>query len=193
MRKMILLAGAFLFIPHFTFAAKSAKQTPDLMKYIDFILEWTSYKYNGEPLPEIKLTRHELVQIFAHGDFEYAQAEAKGIELPTVNATYDVKRKTIYISDRLDMSDPKTEITLVHELVHYLQDINGYTSSLDGHLECTESEAYDVQMLWQTIHQVDVESIKYVYHQSLISAMRCMGSKSSAFPKYSPEDLDRNQ
>lgn len=161
----------------------SAQTVPhsDLIRYIDFILEWTSYEYNGEPLPKIEITRHELVQIFAHGDFEYAQAEFKGIELPTVNAVYDAKRKTMYISDRLDLSDPLTEVTLVHELVHYLQDINGYTASLDGHLACTESEAYDVQMLWQTFNQVDVENIPFVYQQSLVAAMRCMGSKSSAF------------
>lgn len=187
MRKTILLLGILTLIPHFTLASRT-RQNLDLKRYIDFALEWTSYKYNGEPLPEIKVIPHELVQIFAYGDFEYAQAEAKDIKLPTVNATYDIKRKTIYISDQLDMNDPKTEITLVHELVHYLQDINGYTQSLDGHLACTESEAYDVQMLWQKINNVDVESIQYVYQQSIISATKCMGSKSSAFPKYDPRN-----
>lgn len=171
-------------MPHLSFA-----KTPDLNRYIDFIVEWTSHKYNGEPLPKIKTIQHELVQIFAYGDFEYAQAEGKGIKLPNVNAIYDKDRKTIYISDRLDMNDPMTEVTFVHEMVHYLQDINGYTDSLNGRLACTESEAYDVQMVWQKIYNVDVESIQYTYQHSLIAAVRCMGSKTSAFPKY---DFDPN-
>lgn len=167
-----------ILVPRFAFAEQ---KNIDLKKYVDFALEWTSYKYNGEALPKVKIERHALVQIFAYGDFEYAQAESKGIVLPTVNAIYLVDNKTIYISDKLDMNDPKSEITLVHEIVHYLQDINGYTKSLGSHLSCTESEAYDVQMLWQHIRQVDVESIRFVYQQSLLAATKCMGSKSSVF------------
>lgn len=168
-------------------STSSAKETTavNLKPYLDFALEWTSYKYNGEALPKIKIERHELVQVFAYGDFEYAQAESKGIALATVNAVYLRDNKTIYISDKFDINDPKTQVTIVHEMVHYLQDITGYTESVAGHLACTESEAYDVQMLWQKINNIDVESIPFVYQQSLLAATRCMGSKSSAFGKYS--------
>jgi hypothetical protein len=62
-----------------------------------------------------------------------------------------------------------------------LQDINGYTQSLGEFLICTESEAYDVQMLWQKIKKIDEESIPFVYQQSLLAATRCMGNKYSSF------------
>lgn len=170
-------------------AKKVEKPQPqiDLMPYLEFAQEWTSHKYNGEKLPKIKIEKHDLVQVFAYGDLEYAQAESKGIALPVVNAIYLVDNKTIYISDSIDLKDPKLEITLVHEIVHYLQDISGYTKSLDGHLACTESEAYDVQVLWQTIRKVDTESIPYAYQHSLVAAMRCMGSNKSVFSKSSDQ------
>ncbi len=155
-----------------------------LESYIDFILEWTSYSYKGETPPLVKSTHHELVQIFAYGDFEYAQAESKDVKLPQVNAVYDQKRKTIYISDRLDPQSNDFKLALIHELVHYLQDINGYTASLNGFLICTESEAYDIQMLYQRIYEINVDSIPLVHQQGLLAATRCMGNKSSAFPKY---------
>ena len=177
-----ILSPAFSFAQSINLAAtKPAPPTLDLMPYIEFALEWTSYKYNGEPLPKLKIERHAFVQIFAYGDLEYAQAEYKGIKLPTVNAIYLVDSKTIFISDQIDINDPKTQLTIIHEIVHYLQDINGYTQSLGEFLVCTESEAYDVQMLWQRINKIDEESIPLVYQQSLVAATRCMGNKYSAF------------
>lgn len=182
MVQYLLILGILFSVP-----AAIADQQSDMLAYIKFIKEWTSYKYNGEPLPKIKIERAELVQIFAFGDYEYAQAESKGIELPTVLGLYDGDRKTIYVSDLVDPNEPMFSVTLVHELVHYLQDINGYTASLDGHLSCTESEAYDVQMLWQIQYGINVHEVPYVHQRSLIAAMKCVGNQSSAFPKI---DLD---
>lgn len=179
MRKALLIfCGCFLLSSNVF-----ADQTADLKKYIDFVVQWTSYKYNNEPLPKIKKEKHGLVQVIAYGDFEYAQAEAKGVELPTVLAIYDAKYKTIYVSDQVQDNDPFLSVTMVHEMVHYLQDISGYTASLNGRLSCTESEAYDVQMLWQIENNIRKDEIPYTQQRSLISAMRCMGSKSEAFPR----------
>lgn len=186
--RLLFSVLVFLLLPAVTFAqtiklgaTTPAQPTMDLMPYIEFALEWTSYSYNGEPLPKLKIEKHAFVQIFAYGDLEYAQAEYKGIKLPTVNAIYLVDSKTIFISDQIDLNDPKTQLTIIHEIVHYLQDINGYTKSLGEFLVCTESEAYEVQMLWQKLKQIDEESIPFVYQQSLLAATRCMGSKYSAF------------
>jgi hypothetical protein len=196
MLKRICFLGLLLFFGSSSVALAASQKddlkhpTLDLIKYIDFIKEWTSYKYDGsQKLPKVEVTKHELVQIFAFGDFEYAQAESKNIQLPTVLSVYDADRKTIYISDQLDLTDPSSEVTLVHELVHYMQDINGYTKSLNGHIECTESEAYDVQMVWQKINNVDVDQIKFVYQRSVLAAIRCMGSKKSSFSNGSQIDI----
>ena len=142
--RLLFSVLVFLLLPAATFAqsiklgaATPAEPTMDLMPYIEFALEWTSHKYNGEPLPKLKIEKHAFVQIFAYGDLEYAQAEYKGIKLPTVNAIYVVDSKTIFISDQIDFNDPKTQLTIVHEMVHYLQDINGYTQSLGEFLVYT--------------------------------------------------------
>ncbi len=159
----------------------SAKPEVDFKKYVEFAVKWTLYKYNGEPLPKIKIVKQDLLQVVAYGEIEYSQAEAKGLKLSTVNAIYIVDNKTMYISDQVDVNDPAFEVTLVHEIVHYLQDINGFTKSLGVYLVCTESEAYDVQMLWQTFNKVDMENIQFAYEQSLVAAMKCLGNMGRAF------------
>lgn len=166
-----------LLAPQFAFAAPKI----DLNKYIAFAVQWTLYKYNGEPLPKIRFFKQDLVQVIAYGEIEYSKAEAKGTKLPTINAIYSADSKTMYISDQIDVNDPVFEVTLVHEIVHYLQDINGFTKSLGPYVVCTESEAYDVQMLWQIFNKVDTENIPYTYEQSLLAAMRCMGNMGRAF------------
>jgi len=113
----------------------------------------------------------------------------KAKSLKTVNAIYVPEDKTLYISDQLDINDPKNDVTFVHEMVHYVQDISGYTRSLNGHLACTESEAYDVQILWDKIHN-GADADPYAYQQSLIAATRCMGSKTSAFGKMQQAKMD---
>lgn len=170
-----------LFLSLFSSYAHATKI--DLMPFVQFAAEWTGHEYKGQPLPKIKFERHEIVQIFAYGDYEYAQAEAKGEKLAEVNAVYVPEEKTVYISNQLDLGNPKTKATLAHEMVHYLQDVSGYTKSLAGHLACTESEAYDVQMLWQKMNHVDVENLPFVHQQSMLSAMKCMGDQSADFKK----------
>jgi len=183
-----ILLFTFTLVAKFAFAESIALRSTkpqetvlDLMPYVDFALEWTSYSHSGEPLPKVKIEKHAFVQIYAYGDFVYAQAEFNNIKLPTVNAVYVVDSKTIYISDQINLNDAVTSATIVHEVVHYLQDINGYTESLGEYLVCTESEAYDVQMLWQKLKKVDEQSIPFVYQQSLLAATRCMGNKYNAF------------
>lgn len=185
--------GTFCFVAAALAAPSSFAQTTpkDLKRYIDFAVEWTPYSYHDEALPKIQVEKHAIVQILAHGDLETAQAEAKGETLPSVNAIYVPEDKKIYVSDHVSLANPKIEVTLVHEIVHYLQDITGYTRSLNGHIACTESEAYDVQMLWQKINNVDVDDIPFVYQQALIASTKCMGNKASAISssfKSRPED-----
>lgn len=173
-----------LLIAGLLFCTLSAHAETDykLNEYVDFAVRWTSYKYNGEALPQIKKVRSDIVQIYAYGDYEFAQAEYKGIQLPTVLAIYDPKGKKILVSEKIQDNDPTLTATLVHEMVHYLQDINGYTASLDGRIVCTESEAYDVQMLWQLENKINLQEIPYIQERSLLSAMKCMGNMFDSIP-----------
>lgn len=149
----------------------------EFSKYIDFVLKWSSYTYAGEPLPEVQFEKPGLVQVYAYGEYAVAQAEFNQVELPKIIGIYDRYSKKILISDDVDINDRKLEVTLIHEFVHYLQDINGYTESLGEHVICTESEAYDIQMLWQIENDIDTKSIPFVQERSLFSAMKCMGNQ----------------
>lgn len=177
MNKLIILLSIFNL---FVFSASAAVDI-NLLPYAKFVSEWSNYSYGGEELPQVEFTSDTLVQIFSYGDYVYAQAEFKGETLPLVNAFYDRDKKTIYISNRLKGDEVSTELALVHEVVHYLQDISGFTDSLNGFLICSESIAYDVQALWQIVNKVSLDTVSNVHQQSLVSAMSCMGGKSKAF------------
>jgi len=152
-------------------------ETDTIMTMIEFIVEWSSYEYNQEPLPKIEYMAKDLVQIYAYGDYVYAQAEFNNTKLLEVTAVYDHKTDSIYVSESIKNENSQVKVALIHELVHYLQDINGYTESLgEEHMVCSESEAYDIQILWQIINEVELGQIESFRQHSLISAMRCMGS-----------------
>jgi hypothetical protein len=46
--------------------------------------------------------------------------------------------------------------SLLHELVHFLQNINGRNETFADHPVCLEAEAYDLQEAWQTEQGVDL-------------------------------------
>lgn len=148
-----------------------------LREMISFIETWSGYSYDGQDLPEVRSLNDQWLQMYYYGDYEYAQAEFHGVELPLVNAYYEPKDQIIYISDRIALDSEEVLPTLVHELVHYMQDINGYTESVGEHLACTESEAYDIQMLWQIENNFRVDQVDAIREQSLFSAMNCMGNQ----------------
>lgn len=148
-----------------------------LKELISFVESWTSYSYNNEVLPEVVKLNHDWLQIYYYGDYKVAQAEYMGTELPAVNAYYSRDENKIYISDHIPMNSRQMDSTLVHELVHYLQEVSGYTESIEGRLVCTESEAYDVQMLWQLENDFQTENLDLLKERALMSATMCMGSQ----------------
>lgn len=165
----------------FAFAGRAEGFSDNQIKeLLTFIEQWSGYEYDGQPLPEVVPLKDSWLQIYYYGDYEVAQAEFNGIELPKVNAYYDPADYTVYISDRIALDSEEILPTLVHELVHYMQDINGYTESVGEHLACTESEAYDIQMLWQIENDFRVDQVDQIREQSLIASMKCMGNQFSS-------------
>lgn len=146
-----------------------------LLGYIQFITEWSTYKYNNEPLPKIRTASPGMLQVYAFGDYKVAQAEYKGEKLPTINAVYDPKKNELLVSKDIDLqSEEMSGPTLVHELVHYLQDINGKTALYeDDKLVCLEGEAYDIQALWQIVNKVRADEYAAIQQQILLSFMMC--------------------
>ena len=117
-----------------------------LEQYIQWIADNSSLEYNGEPLPEIIYVNQAMLQILMYGEQTVAQAEFEGFELPEVIALYDSSVDQIILSTGTDINAFENQFMLVHELVHYMQDINGIADPCPGMLE---REAYELTDRWQ--------------------------------------------
>lgn len=170
-KQTILGLGVLLFLSQPSFAFEEQQ----LLGYIQFITEWSNYKYNQEPLPEVRTESDDMLLIYAYGDYAVAQAEYKGEKLRPVMAIYDHKKNQLLVSENLDLNDPKQSgPTLVHELVHYMQDINGKTALYeDDKLACLEGEAYDIQAFWQAVNNVRADEYLLIQQDVLLSFMKC--------------------
>ena len=80
-------------------------------------------------------------------DFPVPRVERMGIIMeeiifPDYEGFYDYKKNIIYIRRELDLKDPWTQGVLLHEVIHYLQDMN------NAQFECTaemEKDAWPLQ------------------------------------------------
>lgn len=121
---------------------------------IAFITEYSSLAYAGQALPTVMVVTEHDLQLRAHPPEILLQAEEDGGIKGRVSAFYDRKAKEIVLADVNSVNGP----SMVHELVHYLQDINGKDEMFADHMVCLEAEAYDLQALWQTQENVDLGS-----------------------------------
>jgi hypothetical protein len=108
-------------------------------KLIAVLMSWTAslsgYTYT-DILPSIELKPHEF----------FVEHACQGNNNCRVGGWYN-NAGIIYIDERLkDNNDAMTDSMIVHELVHYLQDINNKYSNGDCHDHMLrEREAYGVQ------------------------------------------------
>ena len=111
----------------------------DTSQLIGVLLSWTAqlsgYAYPST-VPQLERVQHEYLAEHACG----GDANCR------VVAWYD-DEGTIYLDDRVeDLEDPIVRSVLVHELVHYLQDLSGKFDSLKCEDQLVrEREAYSVQ------------------------------------------------
>lgn len=137
-----------------------------LLPYINWLTENSALEYNGEPLPEVAGINYAILEIMAHGERAVAAAEKEGRELFPVHGVYDHFKKKILFPEDVD---PWTdEDTMVHELVHYLQDINGTLDECAGN---NEKEAYTLHWKWVEEHGYEAEEPNWLYVFML--AMAC--------------------
>lgn len=119
------------------------------LELINWIVANSEFKYNGEALPNIKRVSAEEMQILFYGAETYAEyAELKNTTLLVVEATYIHDSNTIYFYEEADITDMNDSMhVLLHELVHYLQDLDGQFEGIEcfGNLE---GIAYRLQKEW---------------------------------------------
>lgn len=142
MLRLILSSSLALGLMATTAKAEPAEEL--FLEYIDWIVINTDYKYNGEPLPTIQIESQEMLNILGWGPETVAEAEFTGRELPDVLAAYN--ENVLY----LPANWQERPWLVVHELVHYMQDINGAMNK-----DCpmaNEPEAYLLHDQWQEEH-----------------------------------------
>lgn len=141
--KLLLVIAAIVV----SMSATAQASTKEIMlDMISFIEEHTTMKYNNERLPYVEiLTLDEMCRdLLAPEDYE-------AIENPSENCPYagyyDDTIDVIYISDKppklMEMED-FIETVMMHELVHFMQDINGRYHMVECMQEL-EADAYIVQ------------------------------------------------
>ena len=121
-----------------------------LLKHIAWITQNSSYTYNEENLPEVVYLSQQNLNILVHGDFQVAQSEYKGSYLPDAKAGYDKERNVISLLDEYVATDPDIQYMIVHELVHFLQEVNNIDEDII-YASCPvklEEDAYRLQRMW---------------------------------------------
>ena len=94
-----------------------------MLDMIDYIEERSSYEYSGEKLPYIQIRTVEELCAKA-----FTPEQLENMQECNIAGLYDRNLQTIYVADkppRYFVEDGFYETILIHELVHYLQDING--------------------------------------------------------------------
>ncbi len=132
------------------FMSTKAYANPVFETYIQWIVENSELEYNGEPLPTVTVVSSDYIKILAYGEITVAEAEFNGVELADIVALYKHDDNTMIIPDTLDLYDWNNHYVIVHELVHYLQDINGYYE-LPEYVKCRvklEELAYELHVRW---------------------------------------------
>lgn len=107
------------------------------------LMTWTA-AFMGVPVPdkapEVTLASPRDLHILATGsDAGYDPEDDIGFK-----ALYDDQLKQVYVSDQYDPANIYWTAALVHELAHYLQDINGITAKAPCP-RAIETQAYAAQ------------------------------------------------
>ena len=125
------------------------------MSFLMFLNQQDMYE-SVDTCPEIKIKPVSELQIIA----------CDGAACP-IKAFYDLEEKTIFLSSQLDLDYSLDKSILLHELVHYVQDVNGKWEEEED--ECRsgmrrELNAFIVQekyLLQQNVHMPVSQQMAY--------------------------------
>ena len=115
-----------------------------MLELINWIVEESQiYEYNDEPLPKIVYATQEQLGAYFYGLDTYLENEDKLIPIEGIFRSAD--EGTMFLLEDFDWERGSTMDVVVHELVHYLQYINGRTFSCSV---AGELDAYKFQTIW---------------------------------------------
>jgi len=123
-----------------------------VLKHVEWISSETFLDYNGEELPNIKKISREEMAIRFYGidpdPKNQTKKDLQKINNSNIAALYHAGKNTMYFDTNFSVRDWDTRHILVHELVHFMQKVNGFYNSkyCKGTLEAL---AYGIQGKWQ--------------------------------------------
>jgi hypothetical protein len=127
----------------FSIYATIASANDTILGYIEWIVQNSDFEYNNEPLPTIEVKSYNEIQLIGYGEEAIAESIEKNYELTPLIALY--KDRIIIVNENFDLNDFRYHHILVHELVHYLQEINNIN---DDCIQNLEPIAYELQTQW---------------------------------------------
>ena len=147
---MRLLVLVLLLLPNVTFANQNkVNYLNSLMpNMIDFIEDNSLYAYNGEDLPNIIIVNEKDV---CTGAF------IKPVDTCDIAGYYNHDTNEIYLRNeptQYMVKDRFHEVILVHELVHFLQYMDGTYEVVECR-QNLETHAYDIQEKFIDLHGID--------------------------------------
>jgi len=129
----------------------SAQKSHPFDEYIIWLTENSEFEYNGEAYPSITYYSSQDLQTLAYGVDRIKEAESEGRSIPKIKALYDHRNNRLLFLKGMDIRADETAYIVVHELVHFLQNINGITEQTEC-LPSLEKRAYTLQAKWQEAH-----------------------------------------
>lgn len=123
-----------------------------MIQGIEFITQNSTLEYAGEALPDVTVVTEGELQLRSYSPEALIAATKEDRTLDRVSAFYDQEANQIFLADPNSIEGP----TLIHELVHFLQNTNRRDDTFADHRICLEAEAYDLQSAWQTEQGVDL-------------------------------------
>lgn len=141
--KIFLIAFLIMF-------ASPLYANPVFEKYINWLVTNSDFEYNGEELPTLKKIPKDWMEVYAYGSDAVAESDQNGTSLPSVIAVYNHKTNEIVVDKKFQIEDFTKHHIIVHELVHYLQWINGNYDTEEAQDCATSLEpiAYELHVKW---------------------------------------------
>lgn len=121
---------------------------------IEFITQNSLLEYAGQTLPDVTVVTENELQLQFRASEAPVLALGDDHSFGRVSAFYDRYANKVFLSDVSSFTGPG----LLHELVHFLQEVNGKDDMIVSYPVCLEAEAYDLQALWQAEHGIDLDS-----------------------------------
>jgi len=139
--------------------------------HIEWLTANSEFEYHGEDYPEVIYKTEEQIQVIAYTQDKVDEANNNGTDIPRIKALYNHQDNVIILQKGTDIKSHDTAYIIVHELVHYLQMINGITKQ-ESCIPALEFDAYLLQYKWQKAHDHPGPYPNWLFVKMLTSSCR---------------------